>query len=53
MNVQFPGVELQYSADGENWLTYDEQQRPSVSGEIYIRSISETGEKVSRVISLK
>ena len=53
MNVQFPGVELQYSADGENWLTYDEQQRPSVSGETYIRSISEIGEKVSRVTSVK
>ncbi|CAH7034744.1 N,N'-diacetylchitobiase [Vibrio chagasii] len=53
MNVQFPGVELQYSADGENWLTYDEQQRPSVSGETYIRSISESGEKVSRVTSVK
>ena len=53
MNVQFPGVELQYSADGENWLTYDEQQRPSVSGETYIRSISESGERVSRVTSVK
>ncbi|MEZ8109415.1 beta-N-acetylhexosaminidase [Vibrio splendidus] len=53
MNVQFPGVELQYSADGENWLTYDEQQRPSVSGETYIRSISESGEKVSRVTLVK
>ncbi|MDK9764309.1 carbohydate-binding domain-containing protein [Vibrio sp. D420a] len=53
MNVQFPGVELQYSADGETWLTYDDNQRPSVEGEVYIRSISESGERASRVTTVK
>ncbi len=53
MNVQFPGVELQYSVDGETWLTYDDNQRPSVEGEIYIRSISESGERASRVTTVK
>jgi len=53
MNVQFPGVELQYSADGETWLTYDDNQRPSVEGEVYIRSISESGERASRVTMVK
>ncbi|KDN29462.1 beta-N-acetylhexosaminidase [Vibrio fortis] len=53
MNVQFPGVELQYSADGEIWLTYDDNQRPSVEGEVYIRSISESGERASRVTTVK
>ena len=53
MNVQFPGVELQYSADGETWLTYNDSQRPSVEGETYIRSISESGERVSRVTTVK
>lgn len=53
MNVQFPGVELQYSADGEIWLMYDDNQRPSVEGEVYIRSISESGERASRVTTVK
>ncbi|WP_152468303.1 beta-N-acetylhexosaminidase [Vibrio sp. THAF190c] len=53
MNVQFPGVELQYSADGETWLTYNDNQRPSVEGEVYIRSISESGERASRVTTVK
>ena len=53
MNVQFPGVELQYSVDGETWLTYNDSQRPSVEGETYIRSISESGERVSRVTTVK
>ncbi|WP_390520473.1 beta-N-acetylhexosaminidase [Vibrio fortis] len=53
MNVQFPGVELQYSADGETWLAYDDNQRPSVEGEVYIRSISESGERASRVTTVK
>jgi hexosaminidase len=53
MNVQFPGVELQYSLDGENWLTYADSARPAVEGEVFIRSVSATGEKVSRVTSVK
>ncbi|MDN3614350.1 beta-N-acetylhexosaminidase [Vibrio gallaecicus] len=53
MNVQFPGVELQYSVDGENWLIYEDEQRPTVSGEVSIRSISASGERVSRVTTLR
>ena len=53
MNVQFPGVELQFSEDGETWLTYDDNQRPSVEGGVYIRSISESGERASRVTTVK
>ncbi|MDA0149358.1 beta-N-acetylhexosaminidase [Vibrio sp. LaRot3] len=53
MNSAFPGVELQYSVDGENWLTYADDQRPAVTGEVFIRSISASGEKASRVTSVK
>jgi hexosaminidase len=53
MNVQFPGVTLQYSLDGENWLTYADNARPNVTGEVFIRSVSATGEKVSRITSVK
>lgn len=53
MNVQFPGVELQYSIDGETWMTYSDQDRPMVAGEVFIRSVSATGEKASRVTRVK
>ncbi|RJX70136.1 beta-N-acetylhexosaminidase [Vibrio sinensis] len=53
MNVQFPGVELQYSFDGKTWMTYDDAQKPSVDGEVLIRTISATGEKQSRVTRVK
>lgn len=53
MNVQFPGVTLQYSLDGKNWLTYADNARPAVEGEVFIRSVSATGEKASRVTSVK
>ncbi|GEM79729.1 beta-N-acetylhexosaminidase [Vibrio superstes] len=53
MNVQFPGVELQYSVDGENWVTYQDEQRPSVSGDVWIKSVSASGERESRVTQVK
>ncbi|MGD8123044.1 beta-N-acetylhexosaminidase [Vibrio sp. TRT 2004] len=53
MNVQFPGVELQYSIDGETWMTYSDQDRPMVAGEVFIRSVSATGDKASRVTRVK
>ncbi|MEF1312247.1 beta-N-acetylhexosaminidase [Vibrio mytili] len=49
MNVQFPGVELQYSQDGKNWQTYSDNARPAVNGEVFIRSVSQTGQRASRV----
>ncbi|GAK85554.1 beta-hexosaminidase [Vibrio ponticus] len=53
MNSAFPGIELQYSIDGQSWLTYADDARPSVSGEVWIRSVSASGEKASRVTTLK
>lgn len=52
MNVQFPGAQLQYSFDGEQWLNYQDNQRPAVEGLVYIRSISASGDQVSRVTTL-
>ncbi|GAB2639005.1 beta-N-acetylhexosaminidase [Vibrio panuliri] len=53
MNSAFPGIELQYSIDGDNWLTYSDAQRPNVAGKVWIRSVSASGDKASRVTSLK
>lgn len=53
MNVQFPGAALQYSLDGETWQTYSDSSRPAVSGEVFIRSVSTTGERTSRVTSIR
>jgi hexosaminidase len=49
MNVQFPGVEMQYSTDGENWITYQDSQRPAVTGDVWIRTVSASGNTASRV----
>ncbi|CAE6889261.1 COG3525 N-acetyl-beta-hexosaminidase [Vibrio sp. B1FLJ16] len=53
MNVQFPGVALQYSLDGETWQMYSDSSRPAVSGEVFIRSVSTTGERTSRITSIR
>ncbi|MCG6229710.1 family 20 glycosylhydrolase [Vibrio furnissii] len=52
MNVQFPGVTLQYSLDGEQWLNYDAANAPEVTGTVWIRSLSASGERASRVTTL-
>ncbi|WP_261816877.1 beta-N-acetylhexosaminidase [Vibrio gallicus] len=53
MNIQFPGVALQYSVDGETWLDYDDSNKPKVTGEVWIRSRSAGGELFSRVTKLQ
>ncbi|GAD80308.1 beta-N-acetylhexosaminidase [Vibrio ezurae] len=53
MNIQFPGVALQYSTDGENWVMYQDAQRPAVSGDVWVRSVSASGEKQSRATLVK
>ncbi|WP_087017025.1 beta-N-acetylhexosaminidase [Thaumasiovibrio subtropicus] len=53
MNVQFPGVALQYSLDGKQWLDYNSAERPKVEGNVSVRSISASGERHSRVIDVK
>lgn len=49
MNVQFPGVSLQYSLDGQQWLDFDASNPPQVSGEVALRSTSASGIRFSRV----
>ncbi|WP_019615730.1 beta-N-acetylhexosaminidase [Psychromonas ossibalaenae] len=54
MNSQFPGVTLQYSTDaGKTWNNYSETAKPSVTGEVAIRTVSESGERSSRVTTVK
>lgn len=53
MNIQFPGVALQYSVDGENWQDYNDEQRPSVTGEVWVRSKSASGNLFSRVTQVQ
>lgn len=54
MNISFPGVTLQYSVNGgKTWAAYDNANKPKVTGEVQIRSASFTGERVSRVTSVK
>lgn len=53
MNISFPGVAMQYSFDNKEWKNYDANAKPSVTGEVFIRSVSASGDKFSRVTSLK
>ncbi len=54
MNSQFPGVTLQYSTDaGKTWINYSETAKPSVSGEVAIRTVSASGDRSSRVTTVK
>ncbi|WP_028864831.1 beta-N-acetylhexosaminidase [Psychromonas aquimarina] len=54
MNSQFPGVTLQYSTDaGKTWINYSETAKPSVSGEVAVRTVSASGERSSRVTTVK
>lgn len=49
MNISFPGVTLQYSVNnGDTWLDYDLNKKPTVKGTVLIRSISTSGEMTSR-----
>ena len=53
-NVSLPGVTLEYSLDtGKTWQRYDDKQRPAVSGEVQVRSVSADGKRFSRVDSVK
>ena len=53
-NVSLPGVTLEYSRDkGKTWQRYDDKQRPAVSGEVQVRSVSPDGKRFSRVDSVK
>jgi len=50
MNISFPGLKLQYSLDkGESWLEYNADQKPRVTGKVWLRSVSPSGKNFSRV----
>lgn len=53
MNVQFPGVTLQYSFDGEQWQNFDAANAPKVNGKVWIRSLSTSGQRASRVTMIE
>ncbi|GKX56308.1 beta-N-acetylhexosaminidase [Leminorella grimontii] len=48
-NVAFPGLNIQYSTDGgKSWKRYDDAAKPSVSGDVTVRSQSHDGKRFSR-----
>ncbi len=51
-NVDLPGLPIQYSTDGKNWLSYDQANKPKVSGKIYLRTSSFDGTRFSRVTTI-
>jgi len=54
MNVQFPGVALQYSTDaGETWNDYAHNNKPTVTGNVTIRSVSASSKRFSRETFVK
>jgi hexosaminidase len=51
-NVALPGIAIQYSTDGQNWLGYDVANKPAVTGKVWLRSVSPDGQRFSRVTEL-
>ncbi|GAB2935941.1 beta-N-acetylhexosaminidase [Hafnia psychrotolerans] len=48
-NVSLPGLAIEYSLDGgEQWLRYDDAQKPQVSGKVWVRAASAEGKRFSR-----
>ncbi|MEG2830601.1 MAG: chitobiase/beta-hexosaminidase C-terminal domain-containing protein, partial [Edwardsiella sp. (in: enterobacteria)] len=53
-NVAMPGLIVEYSVDGgKQWQRYDAKAKPSVSGEVQVRTASPDGKRFSRVESVK
>ncbi|MDX7988943.1 beta-N-acetylhexosaminidase [Xenorhabdus sp. 12] len=53
-NIALPGIAIQYSLDdGKTWQIYNDRQRPSVSGQVKIRSVSSDGKRFSRIDEVK
>ncbi|MDC9580156.1 beta-N-acetylhexosaminidase [Xenorhabdus sp. PR6a] len=53
-NIALPGVVIQYSLDkGKTWQNYNDRQRPHVSGNVKIRSVSTDGKRFSRIDEVK
>ncbi|MDE1485473.1 carbohydate-binding domain-containing protein [Xenorhabdus bovienii] len=48
-NIALPGLAIQYSLDGgKTWEIYDDRQRPHVSSNVKVRSVSTDGKRFSR-----
>ncbi len=48
-NVDLPGLGIQYSTNGgKRWHKYDVHHQPKIKGNVWIRSISPDGKRVSR-----
>lgn len=53
-NVAMPGLIVEYSVDGgKQWQRYDAKAKPSVNGEVQVRTASPDGKRFSRVESVK
>lgn len=52
-NTSLPGITVEFSTDGgHQWLRYDPQQAPMVTGNVLVRSVSPDGKRVSRNVPL-
>lgn len=48
-NVALPGLVIQYSVDGgKTWVKYNDSAKPSVTGDVSVRSQSHDGKHFSR-----
>lgn len=52
-NIDLPGLPIQYSLDGKTWTKYDINNKPKVSGPVYLRSSSYDGKRFSRITEVK
>jgi len=48
-NIALPGLAIEYSEDaGKQWQRYNDNARPQVKGDVWVRSVSADGKRFSR-----
>ncbi|WP_407704385.1 beta-N-acetylhexosaminidase [Winslowiella arboricola] len=52
-NSALPGIGIQFSTDGKQWQPYNDQERPRVGTEVWVRTVSADGKRFSRLEHLQ
>lgn len=48
-NLALPGLSIEYSLDNKDWLIYNNKAKPTITGDVWVRTVSPDGKRFSRV----